>query len=43
MDDRGGQPQDALLDAIEDLEVDLWLGGRDGDARMLGARIGSRR
>jgi hypothetical protein len=35
MHDRGGEPEHALLDAIENREVELRLGGRDGDGCML--------
>jgi hypothetical protein len=39
VDDGGRQPQDALLDAVEDGEVELWRGGRDGDPASLGVTL----
>ena len=40
--DRRRQPQHALLDAVEDREIELWLGD-DGDRRTLSRTIESER
>jgi ketosteroid isomerase-like protein len=39
VDDRGREPQDALLDAVQDREVELRLGGGDGDGASLSVTL----
>jgi hypothetical protein len=33
--DRRRQPQHALLDAVEDREIELWLGRRESDQEIV--------